>query len=93
MIKMDISTAIFLYLSISVIGILIVWSFFDFGTKLKTYSSDEKHIWHCSICSITYIDSMHDDISECPRCGSYNQRMAESRMSTEQEKGSVSRRR
>lgn len=76
MIKMDISVAIFLYLLFSVVFILAIWSFIDFGTKLKTYSSDEKYIWHCSICSHTYIDSVHDDISKCPRCDSFNQRIA-----------------
>ena len=74
MIKLDISVALFLYLSFSAILILILWSFVDFGTKLKTYSSDEKYIWHCSICSYNYIDSRHDDMSTCPRCGSYNER-------------------
>ena len=75
MIKMDISMALFLYLFFTAVFILIMWSFFDFGTKLKTFSSDEKYIWHCSICSFTYIDSRHEDISKCPRCGSYNQRI------------------
>ena len=74
MIKVDISTALFLYLLATAVFILIIWSFFDFGTKLKTFSSDEKNIWHCTICTLTYIDSKHDDISACPRCGSYNQK-------------------
>ena len=74
MIKMDISTALFIYLFFSSILVLIVWSFFDFGTKLKTFSSDEKFIWHCSICVFTYIDSRHEEVSKCPRCASYNQR-------------------
>jgi uncharacterized paraquat-inducible protein A len=74
MIKLDISMAVFLYLLFTAVFILIAWSFFDFGTKLKTYSSDEKYIWHCSICTLTYIDSRHDELSKCPRCGSYNQR-------------------
>lgn len=75
MIEMDISTALFIYLLFSAVIVLIAWSFFDFGTKLRTFSSDEKYIWHCSICANTYIDSMHEDISKCPRCKSYNQRL------------------
>lgn len=82
MIKLDISMAIFLYLLFSAVFLLIVWSFFDFGTKLKTFSSDEKYIWHCSICTLTYIDSRHEEISKCPRCGSYTHR---------EEKGTISR--
>ena len=74
MIKLDISMAIFFYLLFTAVFMLVVWSFFDFGTKLRTFSSDEKFIWHCSICTLTYVDSVHDEVSRCPRCGSYNQR-------------------
>jgi uncharacterized paraquat-inducible protein A len=75
MIKVDLSTALFLYLFFTAVSILIAWSFFDFGIKLKNFGSEEKYIWHCSICAHTYIDSRHDNISRCPRCGSYNQRV------------------
>jgi len=71
MIKVDISMALFLYLFFSVFIVLLAWIFISFGTKLKTFSSEEKYIWHCSICGHTYIDSRHDEISKCPRCGSY----------------------
>jgi len=74
MIKVDISMALFLYLLATAVLMLIIWSFFDFGTKLKTFSSDERHIWHCKICAFTYIDSKQEEISLCPRCGSYNQK-------------------
>jgi len=74
MIKLDISMALFLYLLFTAVLILLVWSFFSFGTKLKTFSSDEKDIWHCNTCTFTYIDSRHDEVSKCPRCGSYNER-------------------
>ena len=72
MIKLDISMALFIYLLMTAILLLVLWSFFSFGTKLKTFSSDEKYIWHCSICALTYVDSRHDEISACPRCASYN---------------------
>ena len=75
MIKVDISMALFLYLFFSTIVILILWSFFNFGTRLKTFSSEEKYIWHCSICANTYIDSRHEDISKCPVCGSFNEKV------------------
>ncbi len=75
MIKLDISVAIFLYLFFTAIVLLVLWCFFDLGTKLKTFSSDEEYIWHCAICAFTYVDSTRDDISKCPRCASFNQRV------------------
>ena len=75
MIKVDLSTAIFLYLFFTAVFILMLWSFFDFGTKLKTFGSDEKYILHSTICAHTYIDSKHESVSRCPQCKSYNQRI------------------
>ena len=77
MIKVDISTALFLYLFFTAVLLLILWSFFNFGTKMKTFGSEEKYIWHCSICTLTYVDSRHENISKCPRCGSYNEKIDE----------------
>lgn len=77
MIKLDISMAIFIYLLLTTVSLLFIWSFLKFGTKLKTFSSEEKNVWHCPICAFTYIDSTHDDISKCSRCGSYNQKVKE----------------
>lgn len=77
MIKVDISTLVFLYILFSVVVVLAAWFFMDLGTKLKTYSSDEKYIWHCNICANTYVDSKSEEISKCPRCGSYIERQKE----------------
>jgi len=74
MIKLDISMALFLYLFFSTILVLLLWAFFDFGTKLKTYSSDEEYLWHCGICATTYVDSKNPEFSKCPKCGSLNQK-------------------
>ncbi|MBD3380474.1 MAG: hypothetical protein GF408_08455 [Candidatus Omnitrophica bacterium] len=75
MVKLDISMALFFYLLFTAVFMLIVWSFFDLGTGLKSYGSDEKYIWHCPICAYNYIDSRNEEISVCPRCKSYNQRV------------------
>ncbi|MBF0493513.1 MAG: hypothetical protein HQL28_00090 [Candidatus Omnitrophica bacterium] len=71
MIRIDLSVLIFIYLFLSVIALLVLWIFYDLGTKLKSFSSDEKHVWYCHICGNTYVDSMNDEISKCPKCSSY----------------------
>ena len=75
MIKLDLSTVLFIYLFFSVILLLVAWFFFNFGTQMKIFVSDEKYIWHCQICSNNYIDSSGNEFSECPRCGSCLQRV------------------
>ena len=74
MIKLDLLTAISLYLIATVIGILVLWLFAERKTLLKDFSPEEKFVWHCPICAYFYVDSFNDEVSPCPRCGSYNKR-------------------
>ena len=81
MIKTDIATLIFLYILFSVIAIFIIWTILGYR-RFKDVSSDHsqiEHVWKCSICYHIYIDSLHDDISVCPQCGSYNKRQGDTR--------------
>lgn len=75
MIELSISMALFLYLAFTAILMLLVWSFIDLGTGLKTFSFEEKSVRHCEICSNTYINSNSSEITECPVCGTLNERV------------------
>ena len=71
MIELDISTAVAIYLFLTVVGLLLLWLFFDREAKPKHYTSEKESIWQCNICTFSYVDSQHDLISKCPRCGRY----------------------
>lgn len=75
MIKLDISTLIFIYLLASVGGVVAAWIFF--GHKhLRRYEGrrDTDYIWKCSICLNNYLDSGDEKVTVCPVCDSYNTR-------------------
>lgn len=74
MIELDITTAVALYLCLTVITLLLLELFLDRETKSKQYASEKKSIWQCEVCTFTYIDSQHDVISKCTQCGSFNKR-------------------
>ncbi len=74
MIKIELSLAVALYLIFSVIGIFILWFFLEKNKNFKRTNPEEKFVWQCSICTFFYVDSRNDEISVCPRCGSYNKR-------------------
>ena len=74
MIKLDISLAVFLYLFFSVIGLLILWIFFEERIKYIYFREEDIYIWQCEICAYTYVDSLNRDISRCPGCNSLNAR-------------------
>jgi len=77
MIKLDITTVIFFYILFSAIILLFIWAISGYRGIRSVSPKDIEYIWKCSVCLNTYIDSRHEDISECPLCGSYNKKPGE----------------
>ena len=74
MLKLQISTLIFLYIFFSVISILVIWVIYGYRRAKRFQLKDVEFIWKCSICLATYVDSKREDITVCPQCGSYNKK-------------------
>lgn len=74
MLKLDISSFIFLYVLFSVIVTISIWVVHGYRKARRFQPKDVEFIWKCSICLAKYIDSKREDISVCPQCGSYNKR-------------------
>jgi len=74
MIKLSITTFIFLYSLCSVIVILILWIVSNYRKRITREGKEIDYIWKCSVCLNTYIDSKHEDMSVCPVCASYNKK-------------------
>lgn len=72
MIKIEFSTAVALYLFLTVFIVFVIWLFFENRKIAKPLYSDNRFFWQCNICTYVYVDTMHNTISQCPRCGSYN---------------------
>ncbi|MFH1783198.1 MAG: hypothetical protein ABH848_06240 [Candidatus Omnitrophota bacterium] len=74
MIKVEFSLAIGIYLILSVCLILLAWFIYE-KKAVNTFVSTEKtFFWQCTICTLVYIDSHHTNISQCPRCKSFNKK-------------------
>lgn len=71
MIKIDFSLAVSLYLILTTCLVLLAL-LFENKKKQKQFSSEKNFLWQCSICTYVYVDSRHINMSQCPRCGSYN---------------------
>ncbi len=79
MFRMDVSTAVFLYVMSSLLVVFVLWVFFERTTTLPKFTREEADVWECSICAYTYVDSQHQGISQCPQCKSYNKKSPEDR--------------
>ena len=75
MFKIDFDFGIALYLGLIIFLIFIFWIKSEKKEGRPSSKYEEKEfIWQCEICAYTYVDSTHASISQCPRCGSYNER-------------------
>lgn len=73
MINLDFSLAVAIYVSLSICAVILAW-LLKKGGKQRGLNLDPKFIWFCSICTYTYINTRQENISTCPRCGSYNKK-------------------
>lgn len=80
MLKLDVSTAVFLYLTVSLLVVFLLWVLFEKRTALPKYVREDANVWECAICAHTYVDSTHHEISQCPQCKSYNKKSPEDRL-------------
>ncbi|MCG8431661.1 MAG: hypothetical protein MJA29_10865 [Candidatus Omnitrophica bacterium] len=73
MITVDFSLAVGLYIMLLCGGLLVFW-LLTRRNRDRELTLDPRYIWHCSICTHTYVNTKEDNISSCPRCGSYNKK-------------------
>lgn len=80
MFRLDISTAVFIYLMSSLLIIFFLWIFFEKKAALPKFVREEADVWECAICAHTYVDSQHQEISQCPQCKSFNKKSSDDRL-------------
>jgi len=73
MINLDFSLAIALYAALLLSAALSLW-LLSSKERTRRLTLDQKFIWHCSVCTYTYINTKEDVISVCPRCANYNKK-------------------
>ncbi|MCL5408907.1 MAG: hypothetical protein M1135_02675 [Candidatus Omnitrophica bacterium] len=75
MIKIGYHIAVAIYFFIS-ISILALWSLIEIKRKKeKKFIKEESYLWECPLCLFTYINSSGQEITQCPRCKSFNKKI------------------
>jgi hypothetical protein len=73
MIDLDFRIAVAGYILIYLAVFFVLWLSFR-KQKDKELLLDDKFLWYCSVCTYTFINTKEENISTCPRCGSYNKK-------------------
>ena len=73
MIRVTLTQIIVIYLCLILVAVLAIWWGFDFRRKRREMRA-RCHTVICSICNTIYEDKSSHALSECPECGSMNER-------------------
>ena len=72
MIQIGLTTAILVYGSVIVIGAVLLY----FASELRATRAyrvlEKQFLWRCAFCGFLYLDENAGEISQCPRCESFN---------------------
>ena len=73
MIEVPVSSAVLVFLLVTVAFVLIVW----FLTERRRPGEDDRekisdHVLKCPICTNVYLETRPGGMSKCPECGSMN---------------------
>lgn len=72
MIEISITEAFIFYSFIIAISGIILWSLSEFNTRKIYTVFKNQNVWKCNYCAFVYLDTEAEEISQCPRCYSYN---------------------
>lgn len=72
MIELSPTTALMLYLGLSLLFLLGVWAYNYYAALKKRILPSEKELIVCEFCHFAYLDVSEKKISRCPRCNSLN---------------------
>jgi ribosomal protein L37AE/L43A len=72
MIELSPTTALMLYLGMTLSVLLGLWIFQHYRYRHKKILSSEKELFICEYCHFAYLDEGTKKITHCPQCQSYN---------------------
>ncbi|MCK5706163.1 MAG: hypothetical protein KAI43_00825 [Candidatus Aureabacteria bacterium] len=71
MISVGVTTFFFIIVALPVIVIFFSWLYVEYTHKTKQTKPESQIITRCEICQFPFLHDKDDEISKCPRCGSY----------------------
>ncbi len=72
MIEISVTWAFIIFSFVILLAIIVLWYLSELNAR-KIYSFyKEQYVWKCAYCSFVYLDADSEEISQCPRCNSYN---------------------
>lgn len=74
MIQLTSTTAIMLYLCMTLLALLSVWCCNHFFSRKKKIVLAEQELFVCEYCHFAYLADLMKTVTQCPQCRSYNKK-------------------
>jgi len=71
MIKIEITSAVALFLSFSIFLVIVVWIFYNCNKKEQNPINDATYLEQCRFCAHVFFNYLDKEIVICPLCKSY----------------------
>jgi hypothetical protein len=72
MIEIELKYAVVLYAGILGGLAACVWLWAEWGARRTFHVLEKQHLWRCVFCGYSYLDEDAAQVSQCPRCESFN---------------------
>jgi ribosomal protein L37AE/L43A len=72
MITLSPTSALMLYLCLTLTVLLGIWAFSHWSTRKKEIVVSEQELYVCEYCQSAYVAESQKGVTQCPDCGSYN---------------------
>jgi ribosomal protein L37AE/L43A len=66
------STAVMLYLGLTLVGVLGLWGFNHYRTRNRSLKIDAQQLLVCEYCHNVYLEANEASVTQCPQCQSFN---------------------
>lgn len=74
MIELSSNTAIMLYLSLTLGVLLVFWGYHHYHSRRNKIEFVHNRLIVCEYCHTAYLDLVEKQVTQCPKCRSYNRR-------------------
>ncbi len=72
MIEVSLTTAIMLYLTLTLVVLLGLWSYQHYTSRFKKIIISDQELFVCEYCLFAYVADGTKPVTQCPQCQSFN---------------------
>jgi phage FluMu protein Com len=72
MIALELKWALVIYSCVLGFMAVVIWIYTEITVRRPHRYLGKQYLWRCAFCGYTYLDESDDELSQCPRCESFN---------------------